>query len=342
MKIHKKAIFIGLILWIFAAVPVFSQTQQIDAIKSSVETFSEKMALALPFNSTIGLNWSDSYIGMFTSIPPHLGIGVTAGFTTIDFDSINKLLGAFGQQLPSIDSLSFIEDTGFPLPGYTIDARIGGLILPFDVGIKFGYIPQNALNRLFEDINLSQMLIGADIRYALVISKVLPLRLSVGAGFNFLQGKISTSIPAGRSFQFDSYGITNTITLDDPDLAIEWRTTTVELKAQVTLPYKFFTPYLGVGAGYAWTQSGYKVSAPNLYVNGGSISDEQKKLLEDYYGLTDVSEKGFETINKYHNFMLRSFGGVSINLFYVRLDLTAMYEVMGRKFGATVGLRFQL
>jgi len=326
MKKIVKILFVSVMICIFAS-PAFSA--DLSDLQKHVDTFSEKISRVLPFNSTIGLNWSDAYIGQLLSKPPRFGVGFSAGATTMDIKFINELLKEFGTNEVHIPLL---ERFGFPIPAYTVEGRIGGFVLPFDIGVKIGYLP--GLN-IF-DMKLDYLLVGADFRYALIDSKLFPLKLSVGVGYNYLSGGISRDIP-GQSFSFNSYGIT----AGSSNLGFLWGTSTVELKVQVSYPVFFITPYAGVGASYAWTHAGYKVdSDSDLAISGGAL-DQFIKDVEKDLGI-NASKNGFESIVNNANFNIRAFGGLSFNMAVVRLDLTAMYNILGGNFGASLGLRFQL
>jgi hypothetical protein len=124
---------------------------------------------------------------------------------------------------------------------------------------------------------------------------------------------------------------------------LEWRTMTIDLKTQISFPFKFLTPYAGAGVSYARSQAGYKVTTPELTVNyGGVLSDNIKKTLQDEFKLTGISGTGFETIKTFNGVSARVFGGASINIAYFRIDLTGMYEFISGNFGTSIGLRFQL
>jgi len=49
--------------------PIFA-TPTVADIQTGAVAMSNALAKALPFNSTVGLNWSDAYIGQFISLPP--------------------------------------------------------------------------------------------------------------------------------------------------------------------------------------------------------------------------------------------------------------------------------
>ena len=136
----------------FAATPTFT----IGEFRDAFQGFANGAAGALPLESSVGLNWSDAQIGQF----PHFGIGVTAGAATIPFGAINSAISAFSGSIPS--SLGFLSNVGIPFPAYTIDARIGGFVLPFDIGFKFGFLPANSLSSL--GFSVDYLLVGADFR----------------------------------------------------------------------------------------------------------------------------------------------------------------------------------
>jgi hypothetical protein len=326
MKFSGRPILVVLVMLIYAA-PAFAI--DLDTLRLDVNNFSIDMNKSLPFNSTIGLNWSDAYIGGFH----HFGIGLSAGLTTMKNKSINKMMTSFG--MPKVKDLPFVGKDRFPLPAYTVDARMGLPVIPIDFGIKVGYIGQNWLEPLI-GIGIKDLIVGADVRYVIVNSKVLPMRLSVGLGFNYLNGEISYS-PSSLNFTDNTYGLD----LKADKVGILWNTKNIEFKVQTSFPYKIITPYAGAGISYAWSEAGYRVSGLSYRISGVTISDDDIKKLEAL-GVKVPSKDNFEKINKYNGFNSRLFAGFSINLAFVRLDLTGMYEIMNQNFGATFGLRFQM
>jgi hypothetical protein len=321
MKFSGKPLLFFLVMLMLAA-QVNAIEINLNGLQSDIESFADDMFKALPFYSTIGLNWSDAYIGNF----PSFGIGLSAGLTTMNKESINKILDKF--VIPAND-ISIFSKLGFPLPNYAIDARIGVPSIPLDFGIKFGYLPPSFLESLLET-GIKSMLIGADVRYAIINSKVLPMRVSVGLGFHYLDGGISK--------EFKTLSLINGYKneeVKDPKLDIVWNTKIIELKVQASFPYKILTPYAGAGVSYAWSQAGYEISSQNTM----NILDNLDKMdvSDDKKSIKFIKKSGIKSgINT------RVFGGLSFNLAYVRLDLTGMYEIIYGNFGATFGLRFQM
>ena len=339
MNIFKKIIFF-VVISIYTVIPVFSETE-ISFMQTSVLKFSGEMNKASLFNSSIGLNWSDAYIGKITSDPAHFGVGISAGFTTIDFNTILNIMYAFDMELPLADKIDFFDDTGYFIPNYTLDVRIGGFGIPFDIGVKFGFLPHKFVGMFSpndDDATMQNMLIGGDIRFALLNRKSCRLKISTGLGFNFMTGEISVVLPDFKLVHTKSDGTKNNLlNLTTPKVDVLWRTMNIELKAQASVPCKFITPYLGFKGGFSWSQSGYRVTSA---LTDGEVAELSK------YDFTRVSKTGFETIidekDIWERFNAQAFGGFSINLFYVRLDFTGMYEILGKNFGGTFGIRFQL
>ncbi|MDR2966307.1 MAG: hypothetical protein LBU88_11115 [Treponema sp.] len=336
-----KVIFIGVIMLAFVSGAAFSQTDlfNINALQRAIGDFADDVALSLPFNSTMGLNWSDAHIGkFFPSLPPHFGVGITTGFTTFgngSFDGVLNSIGA-GGVIPSE-----LTNLGMPMLGYTVDARIGGFFLPFDVGVKFGIIPPLKL----DGYAIDYLLVGADIRYAVVDSKLSPIKVSVGIGYNHLKGGIAVPLGKGLSFEEPTTGYK--LSLGDPKLGFLWGTDTIELKGQVSFKLPFITPYAGAGLSMAFSHAGYKFNT-NIKVYddqdtevASGIPNEVISALNNM-GITGVTSNGFESIKKEDSFNMRLFGGISLNLTVVRFDLNVLYNLTGGQVGVTFGARVQI
>jgi len=306
-------------------------------LQDNAAEFSEGLAKTLPFNASLGLNWSDAFIGkLFPSLPPHFGVGVSLGMTTMDSPIMKTLSGLLNTKLP-------VSISKMPIPAYTAEARVGGFILPFDIGVKVGYLPEVELF----GIGSNYLLVGGDIRYAVLNNAILP-KVSIGVGVNYLQGgvfaKMGTDIP-GLEF-----GAGNSISLEKPKVEFTWITKSLDFKAQISKSFLIITPYAGLGASYAWSQAGYSVKAKvNAKVNGQDVEipDEGIKELNDYIedqkiDTLKVSKDGISSLIESNSFGLRAFGGISVNLTVFRIDLTVLYSILDNNYGGSLGFRFQL
>lgn len=335
----KRATVIVALAAILVATPVFGQdTFTLDEFKDSFDTFSEEFAKSLPMNSTIGLNWSDAYIGQLLGVPPHFGVGITTGVTTIPASVFTGLIDDLG-----VDTSGGVEDLsmGVPLPGYAFDARVGGFILPFDVGVKFGTIPNVKLG----DVEASYTNVGFDVRYAVLDGGILP-KLSVGVGYNYLNGSISTPLGLGTteitsvSADTDGDGTPENYTLiaSDPDLEFGWEANVFDFKAQVSKSFLIVEPHFGLGAtvGTASTRTGLSTDI-SVDGGGGVTVDDIGKVA----GI-DIEDDGLTLESEVSPVSFRIFGGTSLNLTVFRIDLGLMYNLSSGSLGGTLGARFQL
>jgi len=326
--VKRIRISILVLLLIFGiSVSGFAQVPTLAELQRNVDKFSESLAQSLPFNSSLGLNWSDAYIGkLFPSLPPHFGIGGSFGITTMDFPVINNLMENFGYSVP-FDLNSMI------LPAYTAEARIGGLFLPFDLGFKFGYLPQ--LGIWGTSMEFDYLLVGGDLRYKLVDLKLL--KVSAGVGDNYLRGSIAGKVGSIPEITYSSYSIT----IDNPEVRLKWDSTSIDFKAQVSLHLLIITPYLGLGGSYSWSNAGYSIKA-SINDSSGNFDNVKEYLKDNGLSGVDISDTGISSIIENSAFSFRAFGGLSLNLALFRIDLTGLYNFRDSNYGASIGFRFQL
>lgn len=338
---RRKIMVLALVLaMIPAAMPLFAQEiADLDTFSKSFETFSEEFAKSLPMNSAIGLNWSDAYIGQILPIPS-LGVGVTTGFTTIPIAVLEDLVDDLG--LDSGDALGDIPGIGVPLPGYAFDARVGGFILPFDAGIKFGTIPDMDLG----DVEVGYTNFGIDVRYAVLEGGIVMPKVSVGVGYNYLSGRVSAPMGIGNTtiaeVEDPREGETGTyeLQLSDPNVEFDWSANIFDFKAQVSKQFFVIEPHLGLGASYgtAKTNAGFDTEVttdPDL-PEGLTLAQLGKAA-----GV-DIETDGIGISTTQNPFVVRAFGGASLNLPFIRFDLGGMYNFNSGAIGATFGARFQI
>lgn len=320
----------------------------VGVVEPSFEAFAQDMANVLPFNASIGLGWSDAYVGQF----PHFGAGVTVGATTIPWATVQSLVDAFGMSLPA--ELEYVKGLGFPLPGYTLDGRIGGFGIPFDIGLKVGYVPPDMMQNMGMSLSLDYILAGADFRFAILNGKGLAPALSVGAGYSFMKGRLS--VPGLLSGDIEITmppGFPLPVSLQNPALDLAWDTNVLEVKAELSKTLLIFTPHLGAGALFSFGSHAGGGLASQLLINGipataVDIENLRQAFILDGKTPPDFSATGFSVEKSAPvGWAGRLFGGLSLNLLVVRLDLNAMYsfpfvDFLSGSYGGTVNLRVQM
>jgi hypothetical protein len=343
----KRALLLVLIL-LLAAAGAFA-SPDFATFETSFNQFAQDLANGLPFNSSIGQNWSSAYIGQF----PHFGLGVTLGATTIPYTAISQAVAALGITLPS--DFSWMAQSGVPIPAYTIDARIGGFILPFDIGLKVGYIPPGGLKSLgVTSFTADYLLAGADVRFALLKEGIIAPAISVGVGYNYMKGSIGVpGLLGGSPFQItnwtnpvDSTG-GHTLAMTDPSLNMQWSTNVVELKAQISKKILFITPYIGGAVSYSFgAQTGGGVQS-SLTLDGGTLTQGQIDAINQAYAnqgqSITISGEGITVLkNSLAGFDYRVFGGLSFDIIFFYIDLGAAYDFANQAYGASANLRIAL
>lgn len=316
----------------------------VDDFSDAFSGFSEATAQSLAFNSNIGLSWSDAYIGKLIGIPPHFGVGVTGGFTMVPAEGITALFETLDVSLPSVVGDLVDRFAGVPIPAAMIEGRIGGIGLPFDLGLKVGTLPAGM--KVFE-MGVEYLNVGADVRFALVKENLILPDISIGAGYNYLSGYIFAANPIGDfSMDIQVGSDTRTLSFETGDVGFGWTSHVIDLKAQVSKSLLIFTPYLGAGVSYARSQAGGGFDAA-VKVDGEALSEddvEELKTALEAQGI-DVPEVSAEGLHAYFpagGWGARVFGGISLNLFVVKLDVTGQYNLTDGSVGGSIGLRVQL
>jgi hypothetical protein len=355
----KRILLVLFLISISAA--AFAQTDPLasmDTIADGLQAFTNAIAPSIPLNSTTGNIWSDAYIGQLIAMPPHFGVGEVLGFTFIPGSYVKQLISAVsgGVSQSELGLPDVLLSLGIPIPALVTTARIGGFILPFDIGIKFGMIPvkqQDALAAL--GLSISYTLVGGDVRYALLDEKKNLIDLSVGLSLNYLATSIT--IPTGMGATTYDFTLpdssTHTLALSEPKLFLGWSSFAADLTAQVSKRILFFTPYAGAGLciGTPKVQTGIK---SQLTYDGQPMTDAQMAELQtlsdnlEAMGLpppvdpASLKEGYVFEANVTKGTDLRVYGGFSLDIWVVRLDLNVLYSFLGRNYGANLGARIQL
>ncbi len=332
---------LGMILLLAAGLSAQADIDYAD-FADAFQTFAEEVASTLPASAAVsGLNWSPAYIGQF----PHFGVGVSIGAATIPYKVIEPLVDELGVTLPS--EFEYLERWGMPIPGLALDARVGGFLFPFDVGFKFGFIPETLREKMGK-VNADYLLVGGDIRVPLLKERGLLPTLSISGGYTFMRGTVGVPDIVGTGdYEVDlgDYGL-GILTATAPELTFTWRTHTFVGKLQASKKLLIFTPHLGLGTAYGVSSAGGGVSSEVLY-NGNPISQSEIDTIEtvlDAFGqpIPDLSSDGILVTSDANGFSFWVYGGTAINIFFIKIDLSAMYNFLSGGYGGAVNVRLQL
>ena len=328
-------------LSVFAAAFLLSAASVFGAsadIGKSFESFTDKMTEVLPETTTQLGVWSDAYIGkLFPSLPPHFGIGVTVAGTFIDtkeFSSvaetiINEINGAAAG---ASKDFNFSIPNAIPFPAYSVNARLGGIILPFDVGLHGSYLKINSLK--FEDFTgaITYYSFGGDIRYAVMKGSTLLPKISVGAGY------IYTHMALGMTGTSTYNGMVNSVPASvtaNTDMNTNFDLHTLFIQAQVSKKFFILTPYAGLRAYVTASKSHYDYAYSSTYESGGTslaVPDGSGGDAHDY------NSNGFA----WGKIQPQLYAGLGLNIFFFDCTLGGCWNPRTNLWSANVSARFKL
>ena len=326
----------------------FAQTIQpsnLTQVEPGFKSFANDLATSLPYASQIGLDWSSAYIGQF----PHFGVGLAGGVVTVPTKGIQEVANALGVG-GVLPSELLTPNLGLPIPAAVVEARLGGLFLPFDVGVKFGTIPKsvNLSTFLPSGTSIDFLLYGLEVRTPIVKEGLLIPQISVGAGFNHFSGDIRSTVGQAITVGNISYaGQSNDLSFTAPTLDFNWNSNSLDAKIEVSKTVLFIlTPYIGAGLAYGFSSAGGSVQS-TLEDNGSPITQSQIDNIDAYYQSTGQTApslsptQSFSTSSPANGFSFWAFGGTSVNLLILKLDVSGMYNILTQKLGVNVGARIQ-
>ena len=265
-----------------------------------LNSFTGTIADYIPDTAAQQNIWADAYIGkIFPSIPPHFGAGFSFGGALIESDFIAETFKMLG---------SPVDVTNIFLPTVTVDARVGGLFLPFDIGIHAMKLDPVELNAGVLGFKAGFMTYGADLRYCVLEPNLILPAVSVGASFTHSEG----------SFAMNFAGTNTEITYD---------TNIFALTAQISKSILIATPFAGVRAVY-------QVGKYNWDANFSYTYDGKEYTVD----LSNTIEKTFDMADG--NYML--FAGVGLNLFVVQTTISATYDVNKGNFAGALSIHAKL
>ncbi len=339
MRVRSVSAFTAALL--LSAASVFASTADIDkAFESLTGTLTEVVP-----ESTIQLGvWSDAYIGkLFPSLPPHFGAGVSAGGTFIETKPLSNAIGTIITEINShaagaTTDFNFTVPDQIPLPSASVHARIGGFVLPFDIGIYGAYLDLNTLK--FEDFTgtVNYYTIGADIRYAIMKGSTTLPKLSVGAGY--IRTHLALSMTGASKYNADltSYGIPGITTVPitaNADTNTSFDLNTIFVQAQISKKFLILTPYAGVRAYVTSSKSHYDYSYSTAYEHGGTLhpvphADASGASSRDYG--TDDFNFGWNNIRP------QLYAGLGLNLLFINCTVGGSWNMRNNLLSANVNV----
>jgi len=332
MRVRSVSAFTAALL--LSAASAFASTADID---KAFESLNGTLTEVVP-ETTIQLGvWSDAYIGkLFPSVPPHFGAGVSAGGTFIETKALSNAIGTIITEINShaagaTTDFNFTVPDQIPLPSASVHVRIGGFILPFDIGVYGAYFDLNMLK--FEDFTgtVNYYTIGGDIRYAIMKGSTTLPKLSVGAGY--IRTHLALSM-TGASTYSGTVGSTPASVTANADTNTSFDLNTIFVQAQISKKFLILTPYAGVRAYVTSSKSHYDYSYSSTYEIGGvpqgNVPGGNGSSSHDY---------GTDAFNfDWNNIRPQLYAGLGLNLLFVNCTVGGSWNMRNNLLSANVNV----
>ena len=320
------------------------------SLSSASEGMLDQFEIILPEANSLSGVQPDAYIGkLFPSLLPHFAVGINASVTPVKAafisENMDKISSAVSTMFETTGAISGSGDFSFdfqfpdtlPYPAASLSARVGGIILPFDIGlwgVTTGKIFHEKSIGNSPVFDFDYTAIGADLRYAVLEGAGLFPKISVGGGYQFARQNIGVSF--AKDFTLDS-GFEdadgNTYTTDakiDTAFNMKVDTHTFFGQVQVSKTLLIVTPYLGLKALFTKSDCSYNWKY-ETYAAGTKIADLSDSA--DIAYKHTFSEVGIQT---------QVFGGLSLNFALFQTSLNAAYNFSTQMFTGSLGMNLKL
>ncbi len=282
--------------------------------ENGLNDFCDDLADVIPNSQTQQNVYAEAWIGkIFPGF--HFGAGVNAGVSALDVSTLKDAALALG-----VDDVKDINDT-LVFPTITVDARLGGIILPFDIGITAMSIDTSkigAVDEAIDPVAIDFFTLGADIRYAIFQGGFMRPKWSVGAGFYYTKGGVDVDDDSAKA-------------------SLDFKSTTFMVNTQASIKLLCLVPFIGGRALFSKTSVDWKVNA-----DGASIIAEESDTYYD--GVADALKWGilpssFSGSSSGFSVYPQVFGGIGLDLLFLNLTVSGSYDIASKIPSAAVSVR---
>ena len=306
----------GIITGTNAKIPVTFDTENISA---GLDDFTFSLIKTAPSTVSHQNMWASGYIGQLLDLPPHFGGGISMGMAQLKTDGIATVLKEMG--------LDYDVKNLF-LPTLTFDARIGGLLIPFDLGIH-GMMIKNPLEFNIQEtfFSIDYGTVGADIRFPLIKQNTVLPNLSLGFGYAYSKGN------AGISVQEETAKVT-----------AGYESQILQATVQVSKKILIVEPFAGVRAtlssnkrNWSWNYDGTKMLDEK---RKDLLGEDGLSLLKDEKVFDSGDWSGFEINKEDPNYTAQIFAGIGFDfLFIAQGTLNVSFDVVNQIWAGGFSLR---
>lgn len=281
-----------------------------------LDDFCDDLCDTIPNTQVLQNMWAQSWIGML--IPNvHFGLGVNAGVAMLDVTSLKTVAEAL-----NIDAGDLPDNLVFPTA--TLDLRLGGIVLPFDIGFTIMSLDTSNISSLDDALDpcgFQYFSIGGDIRYKLIDvgGKHFNARISASAGGYFTKGTVDVEDGGSKS-----------------SVSMDFKSTTLFIGAQASAKALCLIPFLGTRVAFTKCSVDWEADADwNGILDGG---DEIAQVMS--WGILPTHFEG----DSDSGWKVRPqvYGGLGFDLFVIDLTVSASYDIVSGIPGGAVSVRLSI
>lgn len=287
-------------------------------VTNSISQFTDELFKAIPNAQSQQQVYANAWIGSL--IPgAHFGLGVNAGAAALDATPLKAAAKAL-----DIDTKDLPDTIAFPT--VAVDARIGGFILPFDIGITaltFDTTRISSLDDAIKPSSIEYFAIGGDIRYAIIKGGQFRPRVSIGAGVYYTKGSAKIE---------DTEKVLKRANAD-----LDFSTRTYMLETQASIKLLFFTPFIGGKLLFSNSSLTWNAHANWNNIIAGAGDSYQ-------YGVSQAMAWGIlptDFGDSYSQSMVHPqiFGGFGLDLFILTATVSMSYDFATKTPAAATSIR---
>ena len=288
-------------------------------ISTGLDDFTFSLIKTAPSTVSHQNMWASGYIGQLLDLPPHLGGGVSFGMAQLKTDGLATVFNEMG--------LTYDVKNLF-LPTLTFDARIGGLLIPFDLGVH-GMMIKNPLEFNIQEtvFSIDYGTVGADVRIPLIKEEGALPNLSIGAGYAYSKGNAGINVKEGTasiSAGYESQILQATLQLSKKILIVE--------------------PFVGLRGtlssnkrNWSWNYDGTKALDEEALE---SLGEEGQALLKETKTFDSGDWSGFAFNKEDPNYTAQIFAGIGIDfLFIAQGTLNVSFDLVNQIWAGGLSLR---
>lgn len=301
-------------------------TPYTDAV-NGLNDFCSSLNDTLPNTQTLQNVWAESWIGML--IPNvKFGFGVNAGVATLDITSLLDVADALAIDTSDIKDFTKDYDNKLVFPTVAADLRIGGIVLPFDLGLSFVTFDTRDWSQIDDGIKpcaFDYFTIGSDLRWRLLDlgGKFFHIRASASGGFYHTKGGLEVlddDIGAGASMDFKS--------------------TTLFAGAQFSAKALCFVPFLGGRLMLTKSSVDWKANANWDSILGASTSTDSAYADVLKWNILPTNFSGGSSSS--WGVRPQIYGGLGIDLFVLDITMSGSYDLVKDVLGGAVSVRISI